>query len=58
MSPGSAEDVPGFYFPAKIAGVLAGFYRDIAQCFRRDLTSRENRHGGYSNGPDHLLFFI
>ena len=47
MSPGSAGDVPGFEFPAKIAGrnirVLAGFYRDIVLCIRRDLTSRENR---------------
>ena len=34
----------GFNFPLKypgeIAGVLAGFYRDIVQCIRRDLTSR------------------
>ena len=36
----------GFNFPLKqpgeIAGGLAGFYRDIVQCIRRDLTSSEN----------------
>ena len=37
----------GFNFPrlyaGEIAGVLAGYYRDIVQCIRRDLTSREDR---------------
>ena len=39
MSPGSAEMCWGFNFPLKypgdIAGVLAGFYRDIVQCIRQ-----------------------